>query len=353
MDDMDLYKLEEILEDKIKELDDANTAYRLGDEVMSDVEFDDLIDEAADLQNKLRVIDPKHRLMDWDPRRIGVSISNSDSRKEALPIRMASQNKVKSFSDISDWTKKSDLKDDDEIVLSPKYDGIALCEDVEFTKAWTRGDGVEGQKSDDHLKRIGDAYPKKMKVYTFGEVIMPRAVFESKYSFDALGEDRGFANGRNLVAGKMNDKNPSEVLEDCNFIRFGMIYKDEDKKMSKTEQLDGLNKMNNVRVPYEVKKVSEIDDKYLINLFKKWREDYEIDGIVLDVNDSGIVERLGRDSKGNPKYAVAYKNPNFAESKTSRVLGIVWNVSKQGLLKPVIKISPIKQIGRASCRERV
>jgi NAD-dependent DNA ligase len=84
----------------------------------------------------------------------------------------------------------------------------------------------------------------------------------------------------------------------------------------------------------------------LISLFKKWSEEYEIDGIILEVNNLTTQESLGREtSSGNPVWARAFKHESFEQKEESEVIGISWNISKQGLLKPTLHVSPVKLDG--------
>jgi NAD-dependent DNA ligase len=107
-----------------------------------------------------------------------------------------------------------------------------LCNDEVNTGTWTRGDGVYGQKSDEHYKLIqnhlyediyenGDPFGAIDFTYTYGEVIMPRNVFLEKYSIDAGTGD--FAKPRNLVAGLINSPDARESLKDCQYINMAQF----------------------------------------------------------------------------------------------------------------------------------
>ena len=178
------------IKELVNKIKAANEAYRKGEAILSDEAYDELLDELA-------VLDPQNELLD----RIGLEVAEDDDRKEALPITMASMNKVKTLEEIQDWFKSKKLDQETQIVITPKYDGISLCVEEKTNKAWTRGNGKVGQKSDEHLKRIDrNAIQLEEQVYSYGELIMPRAVFEKKYK-------EQFSNPRNLVAGQINQKN--------------------------------------------------------------------------------------------------------------------------------------------------
>jgi DNA ligase (NAD+) len=313
----------------------ANEAYRVGEPIMSDKEYDILIEELAEMS-------PDDELLSV----VGHEILD-EGRKTKLSIPMASMNKIKSLDEIKDWQRLKLIPNAVEIICTPKYDGLSLCKDeLNNGDAITRGDGVYGQKSNEHYKLIGnklyDVTKNDIKFsHSYGEVIMPKQVFLDKYSND-------FANPRNLVAGLINSKSISDGLADCNFIKYGAIPSSQFKNHFTTKQqlLDELNENQKVKVPYHVCGILDLTEEMLISLFKKWSEDYEIDGIILEVNNLATQNSLGREtSSGNPVWARAFKHPSFEQSAETEVIGITWNISKQGLLKPVLHINPVKLDG--------
>jgi DNA ligase (NAD+) len=326
------------LKNRIKE---ANEAYRIGKPVMSDVEYDILLEELAN-------ISPDDELLS----KVGHEILD-ETRKSRLPIPMASMNKIKTIEEIKDWQRLKLIPNTVEIICTPKYDGLSLCKDeLNNGDAITRGDGVYGQKSNEHYKLIGnklydvvenelDPFGPIEFAYSYGEVIMPKQVFLDKYSVD-------FANPRNLVAGLINSKTISESLKDCNFIKYGAVPSPSFRNHFTTKQqiLDTLNDNQKVKVPYHICGILDLSEELLISLFKEWSEEYEIDGIILEVNNLTTQESLGREtSSGNPVWARAFKHESFEQKEESEVIGISWNISKQGLLKPIIHINPIRLDG--------
>lgn len=326
------------LKNRIKE---ANEAYRIGKPVMSDAEYDILIEELAELS-------PEDELLS----KVGHEILD-ETRKARLPIPMASMNKIKTLDEIKDWQRLKLIPNAVEIICTPKYDGLSLCKDeLNNGDAITRGDGVYGQKSNEHYKLIGnklydvvenelDPFGPIEFAYSYGEVIMPKKSFLDKYSSD-------FANPRNLVAGLINSKTVSEPLRDCNFIKYGAVPSPSFRNHFTTKQqiLDTLNDNQKVKVPYHICGILDLSEELLISLFKEWSEDYEIDGIILEVNNLATQESLGREtSSGNPVWARAFKHESFEQKAESEVVGISWNISKQGLLKPIIHINPIRLDG--------
>jgi NAD-dependent DNA ligase len=170
---------------------------------------------------------------------------------------------------------------------------------------------------------------------------MSKKTFTEKYSND-------FANPRNLVAGLLNSKEATQSLKDCDYIKYGAIFTPDLMKMRYTKQevIDYLNQYQKVKVQYHVCKISELTEELLISLFKEYSIDYEIDGLIIEINNLSLQYTLGREtSSNNPCYARAFKHPSFEQSAETEIIGISWNISKQGLLKPTLHINPVKLDG--------
>ena len=286
---------------------EANKAYRSGKPIMSDSKYDQLVEELAFLS-------PDDELLT----KVGVSVTD-ESRKSKLPIEMASMNKIKSMEDIDDWCRLKGISKNESVIITPKFDGLSLCVEEIHNKAWTRGDGEFGQKSDEHYKLIqnhlyedihdnGNPFGPIEFIYSYGEVMMPKKVFIDKYSTD-------FANPRNLVAGLLNSKEATESLRDCNYIKYGGIPSKSFTPKTKQDILDTLNQNQRVKVDYHICKVSELTEDLLIDLFHKYSVNYEIDGLIIEINDLSLQDKLGREtSSNNPCYARAFKHPSFEQS---------------------------------------
>jgi len=297
-----------------------NLAYRQGESLVSDEEYDKLINEYIEKYGNDDFINE-------------IGFENiADSRMQELPIIMGSMNKIKTIEEYKKWLVSKNIPDDTLLVLTPKYDGLSLCTDEETKDAWTRGNGITGQYSPKHFELIG-INPHLLSAYAFGEVIMKRNTFLEKYSED-------FANPRNMVAGQLNHKTPSEILTDCDYIRYGIEIKD-GTQINKLTQLDICNQLNAVEVPFETCNANELTVEKLTDLFAKWSKEYEIDGIIIDINDSELRTSLGREtSKPNPAYARAFKG-NFEEVKETQANSITYEVSKFGKLAPVAQVNPV------------
>lgn len=303
----------------VNKINEANYYYRIGQAIMPDSKYDELIEQ-------LKEADPDNDLL----LHIGYQVSD---RKAKLPIDMASMNKIKTIEEITDWFRLKSIPAKTQIIITPKYDGLSLCVNEQHQIAYTRGDGKIGQLSTLHYGFMKNKLKSEYNIqFTFGEAIMPKSVFIDNYS----GE---FANARNLVSGLFNSKEPSEYLKDCVYIKYGAHGHD---CKTKQELLDILNNDQEYKVPYVVTSIHEVDDNLVQSLFKKWSEEFEIDGLILEINNFEDQEVLGREtSTNNPVWARALKHKSFETSAVSVVKNITWNISKQGFLKPTINIQPV------------
>jgi NAD-dependent DNA ligase len=322
-----------MVEKIIKRLVDANFRYRQGDPLISDYEYDQLLEQLFE-------IDPENEYFN----KVGFEILD-ENRKRKLEIPMASMNKIKSLDEIKDWQRLKLIPNSVEIICTPKYDGISLCVNEFNNQSTTRGDGVYGEICDDHYKLIQNHLDNnKDFYYTYGEVIISKKKFSENYSIS--NETGIYKNARNFVCGLINKKEPIDFLKDCDYIKYGGVPVLRNQFTTKQEILDKLNEGQTSKVSYHVCGILDLTEELLISLFKEWSQDYEIDGIILEVNNLATQSSLGREtSSGNPVYARAFKHDSFEQKAESDVIGISWNISKQGLLKPIIHINPIKLDG--------
>ena len=305
----------------------ANDAYRLGQPIISDAKYDQLVEE-------LSLLSPDDELLT----KVGVEITD-ETRKSRLPIEMASMNKIKSMNDVDDWSRLKGISKSEYVIITPKFDGLSLCVNETSSEAWTRGDGEFGQKSSEHYSLIQNHLNLKEDSFrfTYGEVMIPKQVFIDKFSAD-------FANPRNLVAGLLNSKTVSESLKDCQYIKYGAVCNTIFD--TKQEVLNELNKGQKIKVQYYICELGDLSEGLLIELFHKFSTEFEIDGLIIELNDLSLQNKLGREtSSNNPVWARAFKHPSFEQSAETDVIGISWNISKQGLLKPILHITPVKLDG--------
>jgi len=286
-----------MINELVEKIKIANEKYRIGEPIMSDSQFDKLVEQLKDL-------DPKNEILQT----IGYQIKD-ENRKSRLPIEMASMNKIKSIEDIKDWCRLKEISSTETVVITPKFDGLSLCVNETTQEAWTRGDGEFGQKSNEHYKLIGNHLDNSTRdEYTYGEVMMSKTTFLKKYSTE-------FANPRNLVAGLLNSKEPQDTLKDCSYIKYGSISKKlSSNYQTKQQVLDSLNSNQEIKVNYHICKISDVTEDLLISLFHKFGTEYEIDGLIIEINDINSQNKLGREtSSNNPVWARAFKHPSFEQ----------------------------------------
>jgi NAD-dependent DNA ligase len=291
-----------------------NDAYRKGEPLVSDSTYDDLLDKFKELY-------PDSILL----KKSVIETVEPTSRKRKLPIPMFSLEKKKSVKEIMDWLDSFNVDENELLVLTPKFDGCSGCFDEGEGIGYTRGDGTEGQDITHHLRTI-TSFEERSDIisFTFGEIIMKKSVFEEKYKGK-------YKSARNMVAGLLNREDTStEILKDVDYLRYGV----NDGLSDKSFQLHG-------NIPFALCKSGGIDEETLNKLYSDWSKDYQIDGIVIDINSSKLRKQLGRLPNNNPAYAIAYKNPEWSGKHETIVKSIEFNVSKQGKLKPVIIIEPV------------
>ena len=241
--------------------------------------------------------------------------------KVVLPYPMASMDKIKlDSSALGKWMKQYSGPYD----LSCKLDGISAMfynEDENTSpKLYTRGNGVEGQDISHLIPYL--RLPVDSKCTLRGELIISKSVFEEKYKKTA-------ANARNLVSGWVNRKMAQPtVLQDLCFVAYEMIY----PETNPIHQKELLKSMNVECV--QSYKTGGLDNTILSKLLLTLREKYvyEIDGII--VKQDVYV----KPNTTNPKNGFAFKMVLADQMVETKVLGVEWNPSKSGYLKPTIKV---------------
>lgn len=322
------------LEEKIVE---ANRLYREGNPVMSDKEYDSM-------KESLGKYFPDSDIL----KKSIVEESVKGDRMEKLPFPMFSLEKVKMVDEIVRWVKDVwELSPNDRVVITPKYDGISLLVDETTNDCWTRGDGTEGQNSRDHYRYVNHGNPMNKKgCFTFGEAIIPIGMFLKNV------KPLGYKSARNAVAGAFNaDDFNAQVLGNTAYIRYGIMDSGKDKSMQLAEL---YNDYDPYATQYWVTSAGVFDDNktaltYLNDLFESIKN-FKCDGLVIEVDNKTKREELGRLPNGNPRYAIAYKNPDWQERYTTKVQKIEWSISKDGRSKPVIVFDPVEFDGATVSR---
>lgn len=268
--------------------------------------------------------------------------------KVTLPYPMGSLDQI-DCGKINDWITTNALNEQ-VLVVTEKLDGISalLIFDHlgELQIAYSRGNGIEGADITRHVRKI-PSLPR----WTDGAFVVRAELIISKKNFKEackIQKSRSgdeYKNPRNMIAGIMNAKeNDSRVYQYVSVVAYEIVNND----MSKLEQLSILER-NEFSIPnMRNLKGSNIDDDLLSSFIDQRRQegDFEIDGVVVDVNHPAKRKELNpTKSTLNPAYAVKYKTMGAENIKEVRVVGIDYNISKHGYVKPVIRIEPTDLMG--------
>jgi len=260
---------------------------------------------------------------------IGAKIRKHENRVE-LPFWLGSMDKFKpdDVREIATWLVANKAS---EYIIEDKLDGVS-CLMVMTNgkiKLYTRGNGIVGADIS-YLAQYFKTIPKNLTetINVRGELIMEEEVFEKKYAKD-------YANPRNMVAGRIGAKTIREGLRDIKFVGYEIVG---DGMMdSSSEQLDRLDDLGFTTVRREIVKSFTVDS--LMETLVRFKETspFEIDGIIVQPNAP-----YERNVAANPEYAFAFKMRLSGNLVESEVVGVDWNVSKWGQLKPRVEIKPVQ-----------
>ena len=311
-----------------KEIVRLNSAYRAGEAIVSDLDYENL-------KQKLYDLNPNHKFF----KEIEPSPA-STGRKEKLPRQMKSLNKVKSFQELKKWIASIGLTDYDALVVMPKYDGISLLVDEKNLKAWTRGSSDnEGQKSDKHIRsmihgRFGESQ------YTGGEAIISIDNWNNHFA-GKVNQKSGeiYKTRRGTVAGIFAQETPPEEIKYVSYLQY--LIPDR-QSATYSDDLFLLSASCCPEINFTVLFVKELNEDLLSTLYSEWSNRFDIDGLVITVDSKHKQIELGRHQEtGNPNYSIAYK-ANFEKVYRTTVLGVTCNVSKNGYLRPTVQIEPVE-----------
>ena len=235
-----------------------------------------------------------------------------------------------------------------------KIDGLSISLTYEkgiLVAGVTRGDGSVGENITENLKRVKDiplTLPEELDITVRGECYMPRA------SFDQVNQDRQengeaeFANPRNAAAGTLRQLDTSIVAK-RNLATFLYQEASPSTRDSQEKVLKHLEQLGFVVNPKRILAESMDEIWNFIQEVGQDREQlpYDIDGVVIKVNDLAGQEELGFTVKA-PKWAVAYKFP--AEEKEAQLLSVDWTVGRTGVVTPTANLTPVQLAGTTVSR---
>jgi len=314
---------------------------------MSDYEYDHMLRRLEELE----AAHPEWITPDSPTQRVGGKPLESFSQVEHR-VPLESLQDVFDFDELRGFDQRVKGAVPDAVyVVEPKVDGLSVAleyEDGLFIRGATRGNGRVGEDVTENLRtiksiplRIEDA-PHRLIVR--GEVFMPKRVF---HSLNEERERRGealFANPRNAAAGSLRQLDPKIAAERrLDILVFNVQWAEGEKYNTHTESLEYLKIKGFKVIPhYTCADISEVTER--ITEIGEGRENYafDIDGAVVKLNHLTHRERLGSTAKF-PRWAAAYKYP--PEIKPSRLLDIVIQVGRTGVLTPKAVLEPVRLAG--------
>ena len=235
-----------------------------------------------------------------------------------------------------------------------KIDGLSISLTYEkgiFVAGATRGDGSIGENITENLKRVKDiplTLPEELDITVRGECYMPRASFDQVNQARQENGESEFANPRNAAAGTLRQLDTAVVAK-RNLATFLYQEASPSTRDSQEKVLKHLEQLGFVVNPKRIlaENINEIWD--FIQEIGQEREylPYDIDGVVIKVNDLASQEELGFTVKA-PKWAVAYKFP--AEEKEAQLLSVDWTVGRTGVVTPTANLTPVQLAGTTVSR---
>ncbi len=339
-----------------EEIEDARWRYYVLDEpTLSDADFDGRMRRLEALEEEYAEL----RTPDSPTQKVGGAVATDFTAVDHLQ-RMESLDNAFSFEELAGWHGRlgRDGITDAALLCELKVDGLAinlLYEQGRLVRALTRGDGRTGEDVTPNVKTIAsiphrltasDEFPIPDLVEVRGEVFLPVAAFESlNVSMTEAGRP-AFANPRNAAAGSLRQKDPKvTATRALDMVCHGIGARQGFEPTAQSQAYRalaawGLPISEQVRV---VPTLSEVED-YIANAGEKRHTivPYEIDGVVVKVDDVALQRRLGSTSRA-PRWAIAFKYP--PEEVNARLLDIAVNVGRTGRVTPYGVMEPTKVAG--------
>lgn len=331
-----------------EELERANYEYYVLDEpTMSDYDFDHKLRRLEELE----AAHPELITPDSPTQRVGGKVA--DGFAEVVhQVPLESLQDVFSFEELAEFGQRvKESLEDVSYDVEPKVDGLSVALEYEngvFVRGATRGDGRVGEDVTQNLKtvrsiplRLPDSLPRFV---VRGEVFMPKSVFHKLNEERELRGQPLFANPRNAAAGSLRQLDPKIAsARQLDILVFNVQYAEGRVFSTHLETLDYLESQHFRVIPHTL--CSSMDDcARQIGEISDGREsfDFDIDGAVVKVNSLADREILGSTAKF-PRWAAAYKYP--PEQKPSKVVDIVVQVGRTGVLTPKAVVEPVRLAG--------
>jgi DNA ligase (NAD+) len=326
--------------------------YVLDDPEISDAEYDELLNELRDLESQ----HPELRTADSPTQRVGAAPLDKFTPVRHLQPMLSLAN-ARNEAELRAWDVRVRRLAGEEVerieyVSEPKIDGLAISlvyEDGVLTRGATRGDGEIGEEVTQNLRtikaiplRIEDAPPL---VEVRGEVNLPRSAFARLNEQRAEAGEPTFANPRNSAAGSIRQLDPAVAASrPLSIWCYGIGATDglaHETHAAELEWLEGAG----FKVTPGWRVHDDLDE--LVRECRRWEEDregldYEIDGVVVKVNDLDLQRSLGVVGR-EPRGAIAWKFAPMTATTTLR--SVMWNVGRTGHMVPFANLEPVQVSG--------
>ena len=328
----------------------ATEYYTSDNPSVSDSEYDRLYHELVELEKA----HPDQVLPESPTHRVGGKILDGfEKYSHQYPLYSLQDAFSREELDAFDARVRKELEDVT-YICELKIDGLSISLTYEqglFVAGATRGDGSIGENITENLKRVKDiplTLPEKLDITVRGECYMPRASFDQVNQSRQENGEPEFANPRNAAAGTLRQLDTAVVAK-RNLATFLYQEASPSTRDSQEKVLEHLEQLGFVVNPRRLLAHSMDEVWVFIQEVGQERDQlpYDIDGVVIKVNDLAGQEQLGFTVKV-PKWAVAYKFP--AEEKEAKLLSVDWTVGRTGVVTPTANLSPVQLAGTTVSR---
>ena len=328
----------------------ATEYYTSDNPSVSDSEYDRLYRELVELEKT----HPDQVLPDSPTHRVGGKILDGfEKYTHQYPLYSLQDAFSREELDAFDARVRKEL-DEVTYICELKIDGLSISLTYEqgiFVAGATRGDGSIGENITENLKRVKDillSLLEKLDITVRGECYMPRASFDQVNQTRQENGEPEFANPRNAAAGTLRQLDTAVVAK-RNLATFLYQEASPSTRDSQEKVLNHLEQLGFVVNPRRLLAHSMDEVWEFIQEVGQKRDQlpYDIDGVVIKVNDLAGQEQLGFTVKA-PKWAVAYKFP--AEEKEAKLLSVDWTVGRTGVVTPTANLTPVQLAGTTVSR---
>ena len=328
----------------------ATEYYTSDNPSVSDSEYDRLYRELVELEKA----HPDQVLPESPTHRVGGKILDGfEKYSHQYPLYSLQDAFSREELDAFDARVRKELEDVT-YICELKIDGLSISLTYEqgiFVAGATRGDGSIGENITENLKRVKDiplTLPEKLDITVRGECYMPRASFDQVNQSRQENGEPEFANPRNAAAGTLRQLDTAVVAK-RNLATFLYQEASPSTRDSQEKVLEHLEQLGFVVNPRRLLAHSMDEVWDFIQEVGQERDQlpYDIDGVVIKVNDLAGQEQLGFTVKA-PKWAVAYKFP--AEEKEAKLLSVDWTVGRTGVVTPTANLTPVQLAGTTVSR---